>query len=214
MAIDFNRVFAIFYADGAAAEHPLEQRWRDAFPGATDEDIRAWTAQCVEIEGFADSLVATFPDPLVGQGAFVGRYRAMSLLKARYGDLDRSARATAVARAAYRAVPPVLKVAAGSPLEGLIAACAIHCQVDCCGINSIEVDTKWMHPWISRTGVAAAEEALQQLRLLMERVRGHRGPVVVADLCDEWRDGAECIAYLEIWCEKLQAAILENQGSP
>jgi hypothetical protein len=50
---EFNRVLEIFQEFGTRRRIPVHQRWAEAFPKATEADLREWETFCRQIEEFA-----------------------------------------------------------------------------------------------------------------------------------------------------------------
>jgi len=50
---DFNKVMKTYLEWGPQRRIPIETRWREQFPEATDAEINFWTARCKEIESYA-----------------------------------------------------------------------------------------------------------------------------------------------------------------
>ena len=50
---DFNDVMAIFQEFGPRRTIPVEQRWRERFPAASDQELHEWRERCQRIEAVA-----------------------------------------------------------------------------------------------------------------------------------------------------------------
>jgi hypothetical protein len=108
----------------------------------------------------------------------------------------------------------VLQIEAPEPLRSLIADCAVHCDVGCCDLKAFEVNAYTMLWWL-REHRDDAEDARQQLDLLIAQVAAHAGAVNLCDFCFEWQSSSDCIAYLGTWREEFARAVrIGPQGTP
>src|SRR5438552_2488297 len=67
--IDFNRILEIFQQFGPERVVPIEDRWRELFPTATDGQMVEWKAHCERIEAGALELAEQVLDRQLGEVA-------------------------------------------------------------------------------------------------------------------------------------------------
>lgn len=63
-------IFRIFQEFGPRRRIPISERWSEAFPNATADEMREWRSRCEEIEAFAYALAREFGPDLRNDLAF------------------------------------------------------------------------------------------------------------------------------------------------
>lgn len=102
-----------------------------------------------------------------------------------------------------------LELVVPSPLRGLFQSCATFCVPGCCGLDAFDVDAYVIFRWLRKNRRHAGSKLLQQLDILIAQVEAHFGPVDSPnlDFGNQWRNSADCVAYLQTWREQLVRAL-------
>ena len=108
------------------------------------------------------------------------------------------------------------KLVIPSPLSQLIASCAVYCLVDCCGVNALDENAYQILHWVREVGYDRACESLEQLRVAINQVSVHDGPIAEQSaFCETWAHGIDCTKYLAIWHQELTRALMfSRDGCP
>ncbi len=100
-----------------------------------------------------------------------------------------------------------LRLEVPASLEGLVAACEVHCVAGCCGTGAFQVDAGTMAPWIARYGVAVARAAVTDLDAILAEVERASVPIVSRRFNAVWPPG-QCAEWLRRWRSQLSDALV------
>ena len=92
---DFNAVIKTCLDYGPRSTIPVEQRWREQFPTATDAEISAWAAKCKEIKDYAYARAEEMLDGNLSQA------EASGMIGKRFPELNQDARSSVFSWALY-----------------------------------------------------------------------------------------------------------------
>lgn len=93
--VAFDLVLEMFQGFGPQRLIPIEVRWREAFPEATDAEMAEWKARCRHIEAEAYAIAERF---LAGE---MTETAARELFRARFPDLTRDRAQRTMGQAFY-----------------------------------------------------------------------------------------------------------------
>ncbi len=84
------------------------------------------------------------------------------------------------------------------PLLGLFEFCETYCVSECCGADAFEITEERISEWVLKNGMAAAEQAEEQIRCIILAI-GPRDANVVSKRINFYWPTQACVAWLERW---------------
>lgn len=96
------------------------------------------------------------------------------------------------------------------PLLGLVEFCETYCVAGCCGVDAFEITEERIDQWVSENGVAATQQALEQLQGIV-RDLSNRNFTVMSERLNACWPAQECVAWLERWAVTLDVVISKRK---
>ncbi len=99
-----------------------------------------------------------------------------------------------------------------SPEEDLfLSNCAVHCEVDCCGFNAIEISEEQFRRAVEEIGLETATKALSEMKSQIARIGDHTGLVRFRD---DFEQAFKIKQGYEQVCAVLGRVVHEQAGQP